>query len=55
LRKLLHRNGAGKDIIKRGFDVKKEYMNRILLLLGQLEYIPQQFFGSSIMMAARKV
>ena len=55
LRKFLHRNGSKEDIIKRGFDVQNKYMNRIFLILGQLEYIPQQFFGSSIMMAARKV
>jgi SAM-dependent methyltransferase len=55
LRKFLYRNGSIEDIIKKGFEVKNRYMNEILLKIGQFEYIPQQFFGSSIMMAVRKI
>jgi predicted SAM-dependent methyltransferase len=55
LRKFLHRNGSVEDIIKKGFDVRNKYINSILLRTGKFEYMPQQFFGSSIMMAVRKM
>ncbi len=46
---LLKRKKDVSDIIQNGFNPKNIFLNKIMSFIGNLEFIPQHFLGSSLM------